>query len=86
MQAGLCLTWSQPPEDMFSHGPAHINLRRLPSQHGDGEVSVILTKTVNRLQLYDSFCLLLRSVPFNIDSKMSLNHFDSLNCYLKKVI
>ena len=25
-QAGLCLTWSQLPEDMFSHGPAQIKM------------------------------------------------------------
>ena len=23
-QAGLCLTWSETPEDMFSHGEAHM--------------------------------------------------------------
>ena len=25
-QAGLCLAWSETPEDTFSHGPAHIKL------------------------------------------------------------
>ena len=24
-QAGLCLTWSETPEDTFSHGVAHMN-------------------------------------------------------------
>ena len=33
-----------------------------------------------------ALCLLLRVVPFNIDSKMSFSHFDKLKCHLKKVI
>ena len=28
-QAGLCLAWSETPEDTFSHGEAHINVFNL---------------------------------------------------------
>ena len=65
-QTGLCLGWSETPEDTFSHSVAHIEMKPRIENNDDGDFVKYVKKTPNAIILVGSYPRSLRRKLSNV--------------------